>query len=191
MRKCANSSPYMRRPLVIYDFATVPLWISLYMRKIWFTFLSVWRDQSGIRTGNSLQESKQQIGETQTTRTCTVGTVAPYLREGGQPNSRWQALINKRQALHETKTKIGLTAAKSNYRNGTKTCCETAKCTSLVSQVILNSSGLWVSLERGHLHHSGHWLFFPPHTYGTDFTKYPAVLILNDSEHSPNVAQRK
>jgi hypothetical protein len=24
MRKCANISPYMRRPLVIYDFATDP-----------------------------------------------------------------------------------------------------------------------------------------------------------------------
>ncbi len=24
MRKCANFSPYMRRPLVIYDFAPVP-----------------------------------------------------------------------------------------------------------------------------------------------------------------------
>jgi hypothetical protein len=34
MRKCANISPYMGRPLVIYDFATAPLWISLYMRKI-------------------------------------------------------------------------------------------------------------------------------------------------------------
>ncbi len=29
---------YMRRPLVIYDFATAPLWISLYTRKIWFSF---------------------------------------------------------------------------------------------------------------------------------------------------------
>ncbi len=41
MGKCANISPYMRRPLVINDFATAPLWISLYMRKIWFSFLSV------------------------------------------------------------------------------------------------------------------------------------------------------
>ncbi len=35
MRKCVNISPYMRRPLVIYDFATAPLRISLYMNK-WF-----------------------------------------------------------------------------------------------------------------------------------------------------------
>ncbi len=42
MGKCANISTYMRRPLLIYDFATAPLWISLYMRKIWFSFLSVY-----------------------------------------------------------------------------------------------------------------------------------------------------
>ncbi len=36
MRKCENISPYMRRPLVIYDFATAPLWISLY--SIWGKF---------------------------------------------------------------------------------------------------------------------------------------------------------
>jgi hypothetical protein len=40
-RKCANISPYIRRPLVIYDFATTPFRISLYMRKILFSFLSV------------------------------------------------------------------------------------------------------------------------------------------------------
>jgi hypothetical protein len=28
----ANISPYMRRPLIIYDFATAPFYISLYMR---------------------------------------------------------------------------------------------------------------------------------------------------------------
>ncbi len=28
----------MRRPLVIYNSATAPFWISLYMRKIWFSF---------------------------------------------------------------------------------------------------------------------------------------------------------
>jgi hypothetical protein len=36
MRKCANISPYMRRPLVIYDFATAPFWISLY--SLWGKF---------------------------------------------------------------------------------------------------------------------------------------------------------
>ncbi len=41
MRKCANSKSYMRRPLVIYDFATAPFWISLYVMKILFSFWSV------------------------------------------------------------------------------------------------------------------------------------------------------
>ncbi len=42
MRKCANISPYMRRPLVIYHFATAPFWITWYIRKIWVSFLSVY-----------------------------------------------------------------------------------------------------------------------------------------------------
>ncbi len=42
MRKCANFSPYMRRTLVIYDFATAPFWIFLYKRNILFSFLSVY-----------------------------------------------------------------------------------------------------------------------------------------------------
>jgi hypothetical protein len=31
-------SSYIRKPFLIYDFATAPLWISLYMRKIGFSF---------------------------------------------------------------------------------------------------------------------------------------------------------
>jgi hypothetical protein len=42
MRKCANISPYIRRPLAIYDFATAPFSISSYMRKKLFSFLSVY-----------------------------------------------------------------------------------------------------------------------------------------------------
>jgi hypothetical protein len=38
MRKCANISSCMRRPLVIYKFDTAQCWISLYMRKICFYF---------------------------------------------------------------------------------------------------------------------------------------------------------
>ncbi len=34
-------SSYIRKPFLIYDFATAPLWISPYMRKIFFSFLSV------------------------------------------------------------------------------------------------------------------------------------------------------
>jgi hypothetical protein len=41
MGKYLRVSSYMRKPFIIYDFATAPLWISLYMRKILFYFLSV------------------------------------------------------------------------------------------------------------------------------------------------------
>ncbi len=58
MRKCANISPYMRRPLVIYDFATAPFWISLYMRKIWFSFLSVHVCKATLQRKNT-ENSKQ------------------------------------------------------------------------------------------------------------------------------------
>jgi hypothetical protein len=40
--------PYMRRPLVINDFATAPLWISLYMRKILFSFYQCDREMEGL-----------------------------------------------------------------------------------------------------------------------------------------------
>jgi hypothetical protein len=34
---------YIRKPFLISDIASAPLWISLYMREILFYFLSVWR----------------------------------------------------------------------------------------------------------------------------------------------------
>ncbi len=42
MGKYLRISSYIRMPFLIYDFATAPFWISLYMRKILFSFLSVW-----------------------------------------------------------------------------------------------------------------------------------------------------
>ncbi len=47
MRKCAIIWSYMRRPLVIYDFATAPFWLSLYMTKNLFSFLSVFISTRG------------------------------------------------------------------------------------------------------------------------------------------------
>jgi hypothetical protein len=41
MVKYLRISSYIRTPFLVYDFATAPLWISFYMRKIWFSFLSV------------------------------------------------------------------------------------------------------------------------------------------------------
>ncbi len=40
---------YIRKPFLIYDFATAPIWISLCMRKILFYFLSVYYDYQYVR----------------------------------------------------------------------------------------------------------------------------------------------
>jgi hypothetical protein len=42
MGKYLRISSYIRKPFLVHDFATAPLRISLYMRKIWFSFLSVY-----------------------------------------------------------------------------------------------------------------------------------------------------
>jgi hypothetical protein len=51
MRKCANISPYMRRMLVIYDFATASFSISLYMRKFSFLFCHCGKHRTSPTTG--------------------------------------------------------------------------------------------------------------------------------------------
>ena len=54
--------PYMSRPLVIYDFATAPFWISLYMRKVRFSFLSVQlAGRWGQRNWNSVEWGKKNF----------------------------------------------------------------------------------------------------------------------------------
>ncbi len=42
MTKYLRIYSYIRKPFLIYDFATTPFWISLYTRKIVFSFLSVY-----------------------------------------------------------------------------------------------------------------------------------------------------
>ncbi len=41
-------SSYIWKPFFIYDFATNPIWISLYMRKNLFSFLSVWLSATSV-----------------------------------------------------------------------------------------------------------------------------------------------
>jgi hypothetical protein len=48
---------YIRRSLVIYDFATDPVWISLYKRKILFSFLSVHGGADTVCGGETLEHS--------------------------------------------------------------------------------------------------------------------------------------
>jgi hypothetical protein len=47
----------LRRPLVTYDIAASPFWISLYMRKIFFSFLSVGR-RTVQKNGKFIREKK-------------------------------------------------------------------------------------------------------------------------------------
>ncbi len=42
MTKYLRIFSYARQPFLIYDFATAPIWISLYLKKILFYFLSVY-----------------------------------------------------------------------------------------------------------------------------------------------------
>jgi hypothetical protein len=44
---------YYRKPFLIYDFATAPLWISLHMRKILFSFFI---SASMALAGNSMRK---------------------------------------------------------------------------------------------------------------------------------------
>jgi hypothetical protein len=65
MRKCTNISPYMRRPLVIFDFATAQtLNLLIYEGNLIFFFISVQRgilQREKETTRNNEQEIKVQI----------------------------------------------------------------------------------------------------------------------------------
>ncbi len=71
---------YIRKPFLIYDFATAPLWSSLYMRKIWLSFLSVYDREY---KGDDLPMIKSGI------KNCTVppgltGTAQLWRGRGGR-----------------------------------------------------------------------------------------------------------
>ncbi len=78
----------MRRPLVICDFATAPFWISLYMRKIWFSFLSVHCSSAvhppccTIYADSSWSNGPIPAVKSQITHTTGGGG-------GGPPKSKW------------------------------------------------------------------------------------------------------
>ncbi len=59
--KYLRISSYIRKPFLIYDFATAPIWISLYLRKIFFSFVSVngsGSDQQILEHGNPSRRFK-------------------------------------------------------------------------------------------------------------------------------------
>ncbi len=80
MRKCANIEPYMRRPLVIYDFATDTFSISLYMRKFYFLF-------------NQCKAWPVPYGTRKLFRVCSIPT------DRRQSDGAWQAGVTTRCRL--------------------------------------------------------------------------------------------
>ncbi len=87
MGKYLRISCYIRKPFLIYDFATAPLWISLYMRKIWFSFFI--RADSSFFSTKAVQEGamyrKSCKSETQTSiRLASLLPRAPNSLSGGR-----------------------------------------------------------------------------------------------------------
>ncbi len=55
------SSSYIRKPSIIYDFATDPIWISLYMRKILFLFYQCTDLKKNYECVSSVKEEKTTL----------------------------------------------------------------------------------------------------------------------------------
>ncbi len=70
-------SSYIRKPFLIYDFATAPLWISLYMRKILFSFLSMHTHLPGRLTCPLCHGRWQFSNQVQ----CTVPNRGSYIEK--------------------------------------------------------------------------------------------------------------
>jgi hypothetical protein len=60
-----TASSYIRKPFLIYDFATDSIWISLYMRKISFSLLSVHVHYSKKDIGKNVNEIQFYLWMTQ------------------------------------------------------------------------------------------------------------------------------
>ncbi len=77
MRKCANISPYMRRPLVIYDFATAPFWIS--MRTFYFLFYqcNTWMTENSWWCTHQWRDTRLLLQEKE-------GSCTPEYSQGGE-----------------------------------------------------------------------------------------------------------
>ncbi len=74
MGKYLRISSFSRKPFLIYDFATAPLWISLYMRKIGFSFLSVQYKKSLVGVNHSVMG---------------INALTWLLPHFGQANGKW------------------------------------------------------------------------------------------------------
>ncbi len=84
MRKCTNISPYMRRLLVIYDFATAPFWIFVYMRKIIFSFLSVYSRTVFRKYSSTMSYLRVRTKQKRGCLWCTFSCIAIGWKHGEQ-----------------------------------------------------------------------------------------------------------
>ena len=69
----------MRRPLVIYDFATAPFWISLYMRKFYFLFYqcNTWMTEISWWCAHQWRDTRLLLQEKE-------GSCTPEYSQGGE-----------------------------------------------------------------------------------------------------------
>ncbi len=97
MTKYLRISSYIRKHFLIYDFATAPLYISLYMRKILLSFLSVY-----CKVGTIIQIKHRQVWRIRDKPNNTQGGCAValnYKRSGGSSQYTWQSLHTGSQAI--------------------------------------------------------------------------------------------
>ncbi len=117
MEKYLRISSYIRKPFLIYDFATAPLWISLYVRKIFFPFfISVvtcrgtlvcgpplwpptWRSGSRIAVGRPRPPPGQGPGSWPPPASQTSPTVG-WIRSPQQPGRPATAAGCSRHQIH-------------------------------------------------------------------------------------------
>ncbi len=94
MVKYFRISLYIRKPFSIFDFATAPLRISLFMRQIFFVFISVNTDGESAPAGDNAVGSRLSLEEGGGQR-YGLHKVRP-LQRGGQLKQRH----SRRGAIH-------------------------------------------------------------------------------------------
>ncbi len=118
-------SSNIRQPFLIYDFATAPLWISLYMRKSWFSFLSVYI-QSKEATKKRERDGKLSMFASRLSFLLRNDDIYPHLRFAitltVEPGSTMAVLMNqgspRQSRMSNTLLPMALLTAMSPEKNG-------------------------------------------------------------------------
>ncbi len=115
MVKYLRISSYIRKPFLINDLATDPIWISLYVRKILFSFLSVYMHCQNLRP--LLQPPRKPGSRRQPTSILQ-----------GRPTISWQPL----RPLHQPLQRIAVAGIQPiGVRQTCQRCLLCSVCTSL------------------------------------------------------------